>query len=171
MARRQFSNRQFRKTPANRAWSGFIPATMTNVAAGTKVLVGGFTLSNPNIDETILRTVGMISVGSGQQSATEDQIGAFGMMIVSDLAVAAGAASIPGPVTDNSDDAWFVWVPFAQRSTFDVSAGVTSVKYDFDSKAMRTVEEGFGLAVMVENAHAVHSLVFQMSMSLLSSRA
>ena len=148
-----------------------MPALIT-VAPGTKALIAMFALGNPGISETVRRTRGLIAVSSDQLAAIEEQVGAFGLMKVNNIALAAGAASIPGPVTDDSDDAWFVWVPFAQRS---VSANATGTRqstvYEFDSKAMRTVEEGFGLAVMVENAHAVHGLNIQLAMSLLSSRA
>ncbi len=151
-------------------WSRFNQTAAVNVAAGTKVLLATFALGNPGISETVRRTRGMIAVSSEQAAAIEEQAGAFGLMKVNDIALAAGAASIPGPVTDGSDDAWFVWVPFAQRSI--ASSGQTiSFVYEFDSKAMRTVEEGFGLAVMVENAHATHAFAIQIGMSLLSSRA
>jgi len=152
-------------------WSRFNGAALTNVAPSTKVLVATFALGNPGISETVRRTRGLIAVSSDQNSATEEQVGAFGLMKVNDIAIAVGAASIPGPVTDNSDDAWFVWVPFAQRTSGAVAGGIQSIVYEFDSKAMRIVEEGFGLAVMVENAHAGHALAIQVSMSLLSSRA
>jgi len=150
-------------------WSRINLTGKVTVAPATKVLVATFALGNPGISETVRRTRGLIAISSDQSAAVEEQIGAFGMMKVNDIALAAGAASIPGPVTDNSDDAWFVWVPFAQRGSLTLAP--LSMSYEFDSKAMRTVEEGFGLAVMVENAHAGHTLEFQMSMSLLSSRS
>jgi len=143
----------------NRAWSGFASTDVTTVAASSKVLIGGFTLSNTNIDETILRTVGLISVVADQVAATENQIGAFGLILVNDLAVAAGVASVPGPVTDREDDGWFVYVPIAQRLLLSTAAGFDAqagVQYHFDSKGRRRVEEGFQIAIVVENASAAH---------------
>ena len=58
---------------------------------------------------TVTRTVGMISVQSDQNVAVEIPFGAFGMRVVSDKAVATGAAAIPDPVTQVSDDAWYVY--------------------------------------------------------------
>ncbi len=75
---------------------------------------------------------------------------------------------MPGPVTDASDDGWFVWEPFWQRGADSIAA--TNPQYMFDSKAMRTVQEGFQIAVIVENASAAHVCEFGMGMSLLSSR-
>ncbi len=156
MARRT-TTRPFRRSSPNRSWSGSFTSVRINVPAATKVLLGSFALSNTNIDETILRTVGMLSVSSDQVSASEDQIGAFGAIVVNDLAVAAGAASIPGPITNLDDDGWFLYVPIVQKFENVTSAGFDpnmSVQYPFDSKAKRTTEEGFSIAFMVQNTHA-----------------
>ncbi len=130
---------------------------MTVVPAASKVLLTTLTLSNPGIGETIRRTRGSFLWDSDQAVADEDYMGAFGLIVVSDLAVAAGVASIPGPVTDANDDGWFVWEPmlstfeFASVVGFESSSGLHGT---FDSKAMRKVEEGFSIAIVVENASA-----------------
>ncbi len=154
-------------------WSRFNQTILKTIAPGAKSLIATFALGNPGISETVRRTRGLIAISSDQSAAVEEQVGAFGLMKVNDIAIAAGSSSIPGPVTDGSDDAWFVWVPFAQRSVASGAntSAIQTVMYEFDSKAMRTVEEGFGLAVMAENAHGTHGLNIQISMSLLSSRA
>ncbi len=79
----------------------------------TKILLGVFVLSNVGIGETVRRTIGNIWVVSDQAAADEVQVGAFGCIVVTDLAAAAGAASIPGPFTDANDDGWFVWQGFS----------------------------------------------------------
>ena len=143
-----------RSSSPNRSWSSAIATARVAVAGNTKVLVGSFTLSNPNIDETVLRTVGLIAIASDQVAATEDQIGAFGLIQVTDLAIAAGAASIPGPTTNASDDGWFAYQAFAQTLQFGTLVGFQpqmATQYHFDSKAKRRSEEGQNLAVMVEN--------------------
>ena len=153
----------------NRAWGGFANTVNVGIPAATKVLLGGFTLSNANIDETVLRTVGTLSVASDQVAVSEQQLGAFGLIIVNDLAVAAGAASIPGPITDRESDGWFLYVPIVQQFNFASGVGLQpdmAVQYHFDSKAKRRVQEGFQIAIMVENAHATHgfaiSTIFRM---------
>ena len=153
------------RAPTN--WSGFSDVAMTTVSAGTKSLLGTFALDNPGIGETVRRTRGVITISSDQEAGAELQIGAFGLVVVNDLALAAGAASIPGPITNDDDDGWFVWVPFARASS--AADGFDSQSFQFDSKAMRRVAEGFGLAVMVENAHASQGLRISVNFRLLSS--
>jgi len=96
-----------------------------------------------------------------------DRLGALGFVVVNDLAVAAGVASMPGPVTDASDDGWFVWQPFMSRKT-----GATtfeSVEERFDSKAMRRIEEGFTVAVIAENSNPTQSIEITVGFSILTS--
>jgi len=142
------------------------------VAANTKVLLATLTLSNPGIDETVLRNVGIISIQSDQSAATEQQIGAFGMIRVTDIAAAAGVASIPGPITDATDDGWFTYVPFSQAFQFKTGVGFQggdfAASYQFDSKAKRRVEEGSLLAMVVENAHATNGLQITVVLRTLS---
>ncbi len=152
-------------------WSRSVSTADVAVPASTKVLIATLALDNPGIAETIRRTRGVFSISADQTGAVEDQIGAMGMMVVNDLAIAAGVASLPGPVTDANDDGWFVWVPYGSRgdANFAVSA-LVSVQYAFDSKAMRKVEEGFGIVLVAENASGVHGHTFWDAFSLLSSR-
>ena len=133
-----------RRTP-NRTWAGFTTQAI-NVPAATKVLLGTFTLSNPGIDETILRVAGYLSVISDQLVATEQQIGSLGFVVVNDLAVAAGAASIPGPSSQIDDDGWFVFVPFTNNFQLASAASfnaIGSLNLEFGSKAKRRIEDGF----------------------------
>ena len=129
-------------------------------------------LSNPGIGETIRRTLGGVYVTSDQNAAVENQFGAVGMIVVSDLAIAAGAASVPGPFTDSDDDGWFVWQGFSQRLRFGTAVGFDDVGrwYPYDSRGMRRTEEGFGFAVMFENADAVHGIEVGMVISLYATR-
>ncbi len=151
MAGRRFTPRGSQRGATD--WARLVVAH-TTVASG-KALLATFALSNPGIGETVRRTRGMFDVVSDQSSVTEQQNGALGFMIVSDLAAAAGAASIPGPITDASDDGWFVWEPFTQVSQFtlgvsNAAAAQGAAIYPFDSKAMRKVADGFTIVCMVE---------------------
>ena len=157
-------NRQFpsRTSRPNRTWSKSNAVGFASVSVSSKVLIGSFVLSNPGIDETVLRTVGQIGVTSDQTAGTEAQIGAFGMIVVTDLALAAGAASIPGPITDAADDGWFLYVPITQEQVVATAVGIVRSKdYVFDSKAKRRVSEGQGIAIMAENASP--SFVFRIA--------
>ncbi len=113
-------------------------------------------------------------VVSDQEAVMEPQIGAFAMVVVSDLAIAAGAASIPGPVTDADDDGWFVWEGICQMAAGSIGGNTINGQtqwYEFDSKAMRRIEQGFGLAVMVENSQAaIGAFDIWATFSILTSR-
>jgi len=111
---------------------------------------------------------------SDQVSQTEFQFGAVGMIVVNDLAIAAGVASIPGPGTDLDDDGWFVWEPFqlvgeAKDGGADGSAQEWA-GWSFDSKAMRRIEEGFGIAIVCENVNTSNGLEIALAASFLTSR-
>ena len=142
------------------------------IAQGTKALLGSFSLSNPGINEVVRRVRGIISWSSDQTAIAQSQIGGFGMIVVNDLALAAGAASIPGPITDGSDDGWFVWEGISSRGAETIGGGTVSQARIIDSKAMRRIEEGFGIAIMVENASGTGGEDFRFNtvLSLLASR-
>ena len=153
-----------RRQPTNWARGFSTDGAYVTVAPSTKVLLGSFSPSVAGINETVRRTRGLISIVSDQTSVIETQAGAFGMVMVTDLAIAAGAASIPGPITDASDDGWFVWQAFFQsglQTSFN--------NYEFDSKAMRRMQDGYSAAIMVENANTGLGLDFGFGISLLSS--
>ena len=88
---------------------------------------------------------------------------------MSDLATAAGAASIPGPFTNGSDD-WFVYQPIVQLHRFSSGVGFdaqAATQYRIDSKAKRITHEGRAIAVMVENGHATAGFAINFNIRLL----
>ena len=154
-------------------WARIMDIAYTTVAANTKQLIATISLSNPGIGEVVRRTRVQLSISSDQSAAGEDQIGALGFIVVNDLAIAAGAAAIPGPVADANDDGWFVWMPFhGSRLEFGGAggSGQAFVNIEQDSKAMRRVEEGFTIAVMLENASLTDGISYHHSFSMLTSR-
>ena len=155
------------RAPTN--WARAVSGSPQVVAsAGQKVLVASVTLSNPGIGETVRRTRGRFFVTSDQSAAQESQLGAFGMIVVTDVAAAIGITAIPGPVTEANDDGWFVWFPIMQRSS-DQTQSRSGWEYEFDSKAMRRVEEGSQIAVMYESASASAGAEIVTGFSLLTS--
>ena len=176
MPARGFTRGRPRQTTRRSGLTNWARTTFRNsvVAAGTKVLVASFVLSNAGINEVVRRTRGRFLFTSDQAAIFEGSVAAFGMIVVNDLALAAGVASIPGPITDANDDGWFVWesMPMLQGNTDGSSSsavGVGGANYgvEFDSKAMRRVEEGFGIAVVAEVASVTVELT--MGISLLTS--
>ncbi len=105
---------------------------------------------------TIIRVRGWIYVQSDQVAAREEPFGALGFRVVSDLAATAGAASIPGPITNEDDEGWFVWPPiFVVQEAASSNPGGAVI--EFDSKAMSKFVQGDAILVMLENAHGVFS--------------
>ena len=147
---------RFQRTSSrpNRAWAGLSTASFTAVAgSGGKVLLVSF-VTIAGIDETILRNVGTLAVKSDQDVADEVQIGAMGLIRVTDTAFAAGVASVPGPITDIEDDGWMVYVPIVQSFQFVSGVGVSNnqaTQYHFDSKAKRIIQKGVRVAVVLES--------------------
>ncbi len=167
---RQRSYRGARRSTPNRSWAGVID-TQNGVASGASVLLGSLALSNVNIDETILRTIGLLSVATDQVASSEQQEGAFGMIVVNDLAIAAGVASVPTPITNVDDDEWLIWVPFSNSMVFGSAIGFDTMgapTHYFDVKSKRIVQEGFGIAVVVEATAASEGFTFNLLLRQLS---
>ncbi len=158
-----------RRGPGRTDWGRVVPVGSTFVTSGAKVFLASVILANPGIGETVRRTRGVISVKSDQDAAPEDISGALGFVVVNDLALGVGATAIPGPVTDSSDDGWFVWEPLLLTGR-EGGSSVSSMQVAFDSKAMRKVEHGFGVAVMVENIASGRAFDVQVAFSILTSR-
>ncbi len=156
------------RPPRRLGWSRLLASGMTTVPASSKVLLATATLSNPGIDETVRRTRGGIWIQSDQSAAIENQIGALGAIVVSERALVIGITAVPDPVTEKDDDGWFLWVPFAQSS--DLTAGRTGYWYEFDSKAMRKISEGFAIAFVAGNNSASNGLQVALIFSVLASR-
>ncbi len=152
-----------RSSRPNGTWArALVTAT---IGSGVKSLVTTFSLGNPGIDETIRRTRGRISVHSTFAPASGEAV--VGMMVATDVAIGQGVASLPGPLTERSDDLWFVWEPmlFASGAASDNIQVIT-----FDSKAMRKVEEGSGIAVVFESASGGNTLIVSVAISLFATR-
>ena len=161
------------RQPGRTNWGRIATAAYVTVAAATKVLFVPFTLDNPGISETVRRTRGRFHFHSDQGASLEEISGAFGAVIVTDAAAAIGITAIPGPVTDASDDNWYLWESFMGALADNTGGNIASTNVPmqvFDSKAMRKVETGFQIAFVVENASATTGFRFTMSISLLSSR-
>ncbi len=168
MARRSRSFARFPRKVSNYEWTSLISNVVINVPAATKVILGSFVLTGSE-DVTLMRFRGMLNVIT-DATASELQVGAFGMMLVSAQAFAAGAASIPGPSTDGFQD-WPVWMPIMQQSFVLSSAGFETnggTRDVIDSKAQRKMQIGQTLAVMAENIHASQAFNVSFALRILS---
>ena len=107
---------------------------------------------------TVVRVRGILHCGSDSVANSERWGVAMGMCVVSDQAVAIGVTAVPTPITDQSSDLWFVYemlfgrILIGSGAGTGVPTGAGSLFKDYDSKAMRKVEEGQDLITVVENS-------------------
>jgi len=132
-----------------------IDKTLATVsAAGAAVLLNSLNTAEKALRPfTIVRTRGMFFMRSDQVAAPELYSVAIGGCVVSDQAEAIGVTAIPTPSTDRGSDLWFLYeenMALYELGTFvgfDFDAGV---RKEFDSKAMRKVEEGQDVVFVLE---------------------
>ncbi len=130
------------------SWVGSADQGVVAVAGNASVILQ----SNATlIDTTIVRTRGILDVRPSTTGTSQQVLGAFGMLIVSDQAFAAGAGSVPGPWTDQDAD-WFVWeaISYLWEVTTDVGRLLGPVRH-IDSKAMRKVNQNETVVVVYES--------------------
>jgi len=156
MARRV--SRTFSRGPRRATdWGASTPlTTFVTVPASSAVLLEVFVPFTGG--ETIIRTRGLMTYRSDQVAASEVNIGAFGIGVVTAQAVSVGITAIPHPVTDAAWGGWLWHSYFANRFNF---ASATGLQFDgvfqipVDSKAMRKIDEDERMVVVIENSTAV----------------
>ena len=102
---------------------------------------------------TIVRTRLECWIRSDQSAASEDQVGAIGLSVVSDQAAAVGISAVPTPITDLGSDFFFVHQPMLNSFLFVSGVGVVGdrgTRYSIDSKAMRKVDEDQTMVLVKE---------------------
>ena len=137
-------------------WTAQVPTqdTIAGAATGLLISIGGTDVT-ANTPCTVVRTRGLILLGSDQRAATEDFEMIFGMSVVSDQAAAIGVTAVPTPVTDSNSDMFFVYEPVFGRISVTTDVGVVDpagVSRYFDSKAMRKIEDGQNIAFSAETS-------------------
>ena len=98
---------------------------------------------------TIVRTRGFIFVQSDQVAALEEQIIGMGMSVVSEQAIAVGVTAVPDPYADLGSDLFFVHK--IGMKGMESNGDLRGAYWEFDSKAMRKVEDGQDVAVVIRN--------------------
>ncbi len=101
---------------------------------------------------TVVRTRLKWLVESDQVAASENYVGNIGCAVVSDQAVGIGVTAVPTPATDLSSDKWFMIDQWEGSITFASGTGVRENwgNKTLDSKAMRKVDQGEDLVLVVE---------------------
>ena len=160
MAFRQNRNQgSFRRSGPRRqvGWDiSLLSVAQIAVAAGAKVLMLNASPASlaTLVPGTIVRTRGMLTIGSDQRSALEDQIGSFGIGLVNSVAGALGVTGVPAPGDEAIWGGWFVHQYFANRFEFVTGAGFETngqMQFPIDSKAMRKLEGEQALIGVLQN--------------------
>ena len=135
-------------------WLALVPTFTTVAVAATPVLFGGYSAAALALRPfTIVRTRGFWRINSDQEGADEAYSCALAMAIVSDQALAIGVTAVPTPNTDRDSDLFFLFEELAGSFLFSSGLNVQTnpSQSQFDSKAMRKVEDGQDIAVTVES--------------------
>jgi len=156
MARRRlFSQRQSQAPRRLNDWFGG-PATGTNGSIQTISVTGPVlwtTAIGFSIPQTLVRTRGSMLLTLKNATAQGDGFtGAIGIAKATTAAVVAGVGSVPTPLTEEDWDGWIWHRYFALSSQDPIDGGgitdrdlqnpvTASLRFDFDSKAMRKVLE------------------------------
>ena len=128
-------------------WIGAVSTSVTLASTGAVSLLSQLDASGLALRPfTVVRTRGSFHVRSDQVAASENYGVAMGFAVVFEQASAIGVTAVPTPNTDINSDAFFVYESIASRfefvsgTGFDPAAGLV---VNYDSKAMRKVEDGF----------------------------
>ena len=132
-------------------WFQFQPVTTTLVATGGTII---FSLNAEALalrPFTIVRTRFLLHVRSDQSGAIENQAGALGLAVVSDEATAVGVTAVPTPISELGSDLWFAVMLYMAAGSA-VNEGRVGSGFELDSRAMRKVEVGQDIVVVLEQA-------------------
>jgi len=167
MARRFPRSVVTRQRRATQWLQSAIDTGSTSLAAGAAVLDQSFAFGEK---ATIVRTRGRLWVKSDQIASTEEPFGAIGLAVVTDQAFAIGVTAVPTPITDASSDNWFLWEPWQASMVAATQVGFSGdswTGYELDSKAMRKVDDGDTVVVVLENTSGAHGCEFIVTFRML----
>jgi len=151
--------RNIRKSAPRRLtqWLAFELVLDSLGGAGTSVLMATLNVAALAIRPfTIVRTRGVIFVGSDQSSASEDYAGVFSAQVVTEAATTVGITAVPTPLTDTNAD-FYVYEPFLGRASLQTVTATGENfggSFHFDSKAMRKVDSDDDVAFVVQSTAA-----------------
>ncbi len=134
-------------------WIGGVTTQTVIAAASSAVLLLSLNAAALALRPfTVVRTRGVFYVRSDQVSANENYGCSMGNCVVSDQAVAIGVTAVPTPEAERSSDLWYVYEQILGQFAFTTGTGYRDVGHlmQFDSKAMRKVEDGQDIIVVLE---------------------
>ncbi len=142
-------------------WASLVPSDNNHAAGSVAILSNSLNAAGLALRPfTVVRTRGIFWIRSDQVAASEDYFGSIGAAVVSDQASAIGVTAVPTPETDRGSDLFFLYeslvggitVPGTPVELLDSEGRFLQ----FDSRAMRKVEEGQDI-VFVKETGAISS--------------
>ena len=141
-------------------WGAGPNAIAQAVSSDGKALSTNGVILTGEAKATIIRIRGHCHLTMGTLNAIGAGFrGAIGLGVVTDDAFVAGAASVPGPLTDSDWDGWMYHQYFDVRAvTASVADGVNALsvsqRWDIDTKAMRKLSDNQVLAMVIDVVEA-----------------
>ncbi len=145
--------RPIRSGPKRTSTWFFVDPSVTTMTVTGGTIIGSLNAAALALRPfTIVRSHFELLLKSDQSAATENQVAAFGLAVVSDQAAAVGVSAVPTPDTDSGSDLWFVHQYLMGAFDFTTGTGYRNVgeRYSVDSKAMRKVDIGQDLVIVAE---------------------
>ncbi len=133
------------------AWIG-VTGTLSTIGAGSSaVFINSLNAAALALTPfTVVRSRGLLFIKSDQSAAAENQAAVLGVAVVSDQAVAVGITALPTPVTDESSDLFYVYQAIMSAHGAGTVDSETGKVIEYDSRAMRKVEDGQDIAYILE---------------------
>ena len=172
MARNLMVRRSFRgRSSPGRLTEWFASAVQTDylaLPANTVVLDQSLTtIEKAKRPFTVTRVVGSLFLQSDQNAAVETPFGAFGMIVVTEAAVAAGIASIPNVYSSAENDGFFVHQFMSAEGSASTNVGRPLERFSFDFRSQRKVQDGEDIAVVLQNGNLTDGLDYLVSFRML----
>ena len=145
------------RTVRESLWLGVGESNTVIAAASTAVAINALNAAALALRPfTIVRTRGILAYVSDQTAASENYSAALSMAVVSDQALGIGVTAVPTGFTDLGSDLFWVHQMMAGRFEFISGVGVSSPNamqvIEYDSKAMRRVDDDQDLAIVLETS-------------------
>ena len=134
------------------AW-GDIVGTRSNLASSSTALLinvtgATFLAKRPF---TVVRTRGYLYLESDQTAAAEFQAVNYGVCVVATQASAIGVTAVPTPTTDKGSDLWLAYETLVNSVGAGDTDNIRGNGKEYDSRAMRKVEEGQEVIFVIES--------------------
>jgi len=141
-----------------KSWSAIGVINDVTISA-TQLVLGSVTLvEGAGQDATVLRCRGNLLITATPDAATDSDVIAFGIGVVTVNALTVGGTSVPGPLESMGWDGW-LWHQFVPMDAFGASgvatnmagkAIATSHRVEIDAKAMRRLPQDNAVILVAE---------------------